>query len=116
MSRMKRLFSAWRGGSAGRGAPPVPDSSQPVRVDGPGEKLIEVVTSAAGDVRVGITRDRAGLFRLRVETWAPDWESMGVATWLQRGDQGNVADSLEHARALAAEIVAEAGGFEQDEP
>ena len=67
MSRMKRLFTAWRGGSAERGAMPPPDSTQPVRVDRSGEKLVEVLTSAGGHRRVGITRDGPGIYRLRVE-------------------------------------------------
>lgn len=113
MKRLTRLFSAWRGGSGGRGAPPPPDSSQPVRVDRAGEKLVEVVTSAAGERRVGITRD-GGLYRLRVETWAPEWEAMGVATWIQRDDEGRVADSLEQARALAVDVLGEAGRADAD--
>ena len=103
MKRLNRLFSAWKGGRASRGPAPPPDQGQPVRIDRRGEKLVEVVTSAGGDRRVGITRDGAGIFRLRVETWAPDWETMGVATWLQREAEGSFADSLERARELAAE-------------
>ncbi len=115
MSRMKRLFSAWRGGSADRGGRPVPDASQPVRVDRAGEKLLEVLTSASGERRVGITRDGPGIYRLRVETWAPDWETLGVATWIQSGHDGALAESQEHARALAAEVLGEAGRDEADE-
>jgi len=103
MKRLTRLFSAWRGSGGGRGTAPPPDLTQPVRIDGRGEKLVEVLTSASGDCRVGITRDGAGIYRLRVETWAPDWEHVGVATWLQRGSEGSFADSLERARELAAE-------------
>lgn len=116
MSRMKRLFSAWRGGSADRGGRPVPDTSQPVRVDRAGEKLLEVLTSASGDRRVGITRDGPGLYRLRVETWAPDWETLGVATWIQSEHEGALAESQEQARALAAEILGETAGVEDDGP
>jgi hypothetical protein len=113
---MKRLFTAWRGGSAERGAMPPPDSTQPVRVDRSGEKLVEVLTSAGGHRRVGITRDGPGIYRLRVETWAPDWDTLGVATWIQSEHEGALADSLEQARSLAAEIMGEAGGIEDDEP
>jgi hypothetical protein len=103
MGRVKRLFSAWKGGSGGRGAPPPPDPGQPIRIDTAGEKLVEVLTSPDGRCRIGITRDRAGIFLLRVETWAPDWDDLGVATWLQRDNEGAFADSLEHARSLARE-------------
>ena len=113
---MKRLFTAWRGGSAERGAAPPPDSSQPVRVDRAGEKLLEVLTSASGDRRVGITRDGPGIYRLRVETWAPDWDTLGVATWIQGELEGALAESLEQARALAAEILGETDGVEDDGP
>jgi hypothetical protein len=78
-------------------------------VDRGGEKVVEVLTSATGDRRVGITRDSSGLYRLRVETWAPDWEHLGVATWLQSGHEGSVTDSLERARSLAAEALEAAG-------
>ena len=105
MKRLTRLFSAWKGGSGGRGPAPPPDPSQPFRIDGRGEKLVEVSTSGSGQCRVGITRDSAGIYRLRVETWAPDWEHMGVATWLQRGSEGSFTDSLERARELAAECL-----------
>jgi hypothetical protein len=110
MKRLSRLFAAWKGGRADRGPAPPPDPSQPLRIDRRGEKLVEVVTSATGHRRVGITRDGAGIYRLRVETWAPDWESLGVATWLQSEHDGGVADSLERARELAAERLEEGEG------
>jgi hypothetical protein len=103
--RLTRLFAAWKGGSGGRGPAPPPDPSQPIRIDGRGEKLVEVVTSASGHRRVGITRDGAGLYRLRVEAWAPDWDDLGVATWIQSDSEGSFADSLERARELAAECL-----------
>lgn len=112
MKRLTRLFSAWKGGPGRRGAPPPPDASHPIRVDVRGEKLVEVVTSPAGDLRIGITRDGAGLYRLRVETWAPDWDAMGVATWFQASDDGTFTDSLERARSLAAEHLRAAGNPE----
>jgi hypothetical protein len=103
MKRLTRLFTAWKGGRAARGTAPPPDPNQPVRIDGRGEKLVEVLSSDSGRHRVGITRDSAGIYRLRVETWAPDWEEMGVATWLQLGSAGTFTDSLERARELAVE-------------
>lgn len=109
MKRLTRLFRAWRGGPGRRGAPPPPDPSQPIRVDLRGEKIVEVLTSASGDRRVGITRDGSGMYRLRVETWAPDWEHMGVATWFQSGHEGSFTDSLERARSLAAEALEATG-------
>ena len=105
MKRLTRLFRAWKGGSERSDAPPPPDPSQPIRVDGGGEKIVEVVTSATGDRRVGITRDGSGIYRLRVETWAPDWEHMGVATWLQNDLEGGFTDTLEKARSLAADAL-----------
>lgn len=74
-------------------------------MDGSGEKLVEILPSASGSRRVAITRDGAGIYRLRVETWAPDWESLGVATWLQLAHEGSFTDSLQRARELAAEIL-----------
>jgi hypothetical protein len=116
MKRLSRLFSAWKGGSGRRGAPPPPDPSQPMRVDARGEKLVDVLTSASGDRRVGITRDGAGLYRLRVETWAPDWDAMGIATWFQASDDGAFTDSLEKARSLAAERLRSADLEPANEP
>ena len=112
MKRLTRLFKAWKGASRSHGPPPPPDPSQPLRIDLRGEKLVEVLTSSTGDRRVGITRDGSGIYRLRVETWAPDWEHMGVATWIQSGHEGSVTDSLERARSLAAEALGEAGDGE----
>jgi hypothetical protein len=112
MKRLTRLFRAWKAGSGRSDAPPPPDLSQPIRVDLRGEKIVEVLTSATGHRRVGITRDGSGIYRLRVETWAPDWEHMGIATWFQSGHEGSFTDSLERARSLAAEAlgaVSEAG-------
>jgi hypothetical protein len=105
LKRVTRLFKAWKGGGGRRGGPPPPDPSQPIRVDRRGEKVVEVMTSPSGDRRVGITRESSGLYRLRVETWAPDWEHMGVATWFQSGDEGLFAEDLERARSLAAETL-----------
>jgi hypothetical protein len=84
-----------------------------MRVDQRGEKIVEVLTSATGDRRVGITRDASGIYRLRVETWAPDWEHMGIATWFQRGHEGSFTDSLERARSLAAEALRATGEGEE---
>jgi hypothetical protein len=109
MKRLTRLFTAWKGRSGRNGAPPPPDPSQPVRVDAKDEKIVEVLTSASGDRRAGITRDASGIYRVRVETWAPDWEHLGVATWLQSGHEGSFVDSLERARSLAAEALGAMG-------
>ena len=105
MSRLKRLYKAWRGGGHASSAPP-PDHGQPVRIDRAGEKLVEVLPSPSGHRRVAITRDGPGIYRLRVEAWAPDWEALGVATWVQSAHEGSFADSLEQARAFAEEILA----------
>jgi hypothetical protein len=109
VKRLTRLFTAWKRRSGRSGAPPPPDPSQPVRVDSKGEKIVEVLASANGGRRVGITRDASGIYRVRVETWAPDWEHLGVATWFQSGDEGSFADSLERARSLAAEALGAMG-------
>ena len=106
MSRLKRLYKAWRGSGHDSSPAPPPDYAQPVRIDGAGEKLVEVLPSASGHRRVAITREGPGIFRLRVETWAPDWEALSVATWVQSTHEGSITDSLESARELAAEILA----------
>src|SRR4030095_1602784 len=115
MKRLKRLVTAWKGHGAPGTAPPPPDQSQPVRVDGRGEKIVEVLTSKSGTRRVAITRDGAGMYRLRVETWAPDWEDMRIATWFQSGHEGSFADSLEQERLLAAESLVTRGDAAKDE-
>lgn len=104
MTRMKRLFSAWKDGGKARGAPPPPDLAQPVRTDSGKEKLVDVLTSEGGRHRVGITK-AAGLFRTYPESWAPDWETLGTATWLSNGHLGGFADSLERAREQAQEAL-----------
>ena len=109
MKRLTRLFKAWKGSSGRSAAPPPPDLSQPIRVDLRGEKIVEVLTSSTGDRRVGITRDASGIYRLRVETWAPDWEHLGIATWIQSSQEVTYADSLERARSLAREALGAIG-------
>lgn len=110
MARWKRLITAWKDGGRARGAVPPPDLGQPVRTDSGKEKLVEVLTSAGGRHRVGITKS-AGLFRIHPESWAPDWETLGTATWLSSGHLGGFADSLEAAREQAREaLFAMSGG------
>jgi hypothetical protein len=106
MNRVKRLFSAWRHDRRGRTEPPPPDSSVPVTVDGRGERIVEVVSSPGGLHRIGIARDRAGLYRLYAETWAQDWDSLRQAMWFRGGPVGGLSDDLERARSLAQESLA----------
>lgn len=110
MSRLKRLFSAWRHDRRGRTEAPPPDPSVPVAVDGRGERIVEVVSTPGGLHRIGIARDRAGLYRLYAETWALDWDSLRQAMWFRTGPVGSLSDSLEHARALAHQSLPAIGG------
>ena len=104
MTRLKRLFTAWQGSRKERGLAPPPDPGQPVRTDSGRDKLVEVVASGDGRHRVGITRS-AGVFRLYAETWAPDWDTLGTATWLSHEHLSGFADSLENARESARETL-----------
>jgi hypothetical protein len=108
MNRLKRLFTAWRADGQRSGQPPPPDAAVPVRVDGRGEKLVEVLSSTSGPWRVGITKDRAG-YRLRPETWGLDWELTGHASWFANEHLGTFCDSLERARELARECLVSMG-------
>jgi hypothetical protein len=115
MTRLKRLFTAWKDGGKDRGGLPPPDTTQPVRTDSGRDKVVEVVSSQDGRHRVAITKG-GGMFRLYPETWAPDWETLGVATWCSNGGLASVADSLETARDMARDAVRAMGGEPDDAP
>lgn len=114
MTRLKRLFTAWKDGGKDRGGCPPPDSAQPVRTDSGRDKVVEVLSSSDGRHRVAITKS-GGVYRLYVETWAPDWETLGVATWCSNAALASVADSLDRARDLAREAVRVLGGDVDDD-
>jgi hypothetical protein len=106
MGRLKRVFSAWREGKRGRTEPPPPDPSVPVTVHGRGETVVEVLSD--GPHRIGIARDRGGIYRLYPETWAQDWDSLRREMWFPSGAHaGLICDSLERARSLARETLDE---------
>jgi hypothetical protein len=113
MTRLKRLFTAWKDAGKDRGPCPPPDTLHPVRTDSGRDKVIEVLSSSDGRHRVAIAKG-GGVFRLYPETWAPDWETLGVATWCSSGAHGSIADSLDRAREAARDAIRAMGGERDD--
>lgn len=105
MKRIKRLFTAWRANGTREGQPPPPDFTIPLRVDGRSEKVVEVLESAHGPWRVGVTKDGSRIYRIRPETWGMDWELTGQASWFANGHLVSVSDGLEQAREQARECL-----------
>lgn len=114
MDRVKRLFKAWRAGESSHGAAPLPDEAVPFRSPAD-EVLVEVVPSLSGAVRVGITKDRAGVFRLRSERWAPEFEVTGEAAWTPWEQLPRTGKSLGRARTIAQDWLLEKGEASLDE-
>lgn len=105
LSQLKALITAWRHRTFDDPPPPAPDPAWPERLDGVTGVVVDVV---AGDGwhRIVIVRDNAGLYRLQVQAWAPDWEMRREAAWFGHGHVGSLCDSLERARTMAVETLA----------
>jgi hypothetical protein len=102
MKRIKSVVSAWWYGLPPGAAPP-PDFAVPFRVPEQ-ETLVEVLRSPSRPMRVGITRDGKGIYRIYTEWWGEDWDLIGRAEWTGGGSHdGSFADSVDRARNLATE-------------
>ncbi len=72
-----------------------------------GQTVVEVIYSATTMVRGIITVDPRGVYRVRTELWDNrDWESGGTPFWSQI-HLGTFTDTLENARVLCRERMAE---------
>jgi hypothetical protein len=94
--------------------PPTPDLTAPT--SHPEEHEVERLHSRHGLYRVIISRDRAGLYRVRRERWATeDWGFGGAAFWCADDPETTITDSRENARQLAREkLVATSDGVDED--
>lgn len=114
MERAKRLFKAWRQGESQHGAAPLPDEGAPFRSPAD-EALVDVVYSQSGALRVGISKDPAGVHRLRAERWAPEFEVTGEAAWAASEQLTRTGKSLARARTIAREWLEERGEAPRDD-
>lgn len=72
-----------------------------------GQEVVEVIYSPSNSVRGKITKDSAGVFRVRTQFWdLSDWELVGMAYWSQE-HLGTFTDTLENARKLCGELMSE---------
>jgi hypothetical protein len=72
------------------------------------ETAVEIHYSRQSHYRAIITTDSNGLYRVRREFWdAGDWEVAGVAFWNQNDRFATITDTLEIARNLVCESLAE---------
>ncbi len=68
--------------------------------------LVEIVYSDDGQVRVSITRDRRGIYRVHPERWdVSDFAVAGQAGWTQWASGATFTDDIEIARAVARESL-----------
>lgn len=68
--------------------------------------LVEIVYSPSRKYREVISRDRAGLFRVHDERWSTeDWDVTDAGYWCPYDRTATITDTLENARALAAEAL-----------
>ncbi|MET0554712.1 MAG: hypothetical protein ABW221_16850 [Vicinamibacteria bacterium] len=114
MDRAKRLFKAWRGGESSHGAAPLPDETAPFLAPD-GEALADVVYAQSGALRVGISKDAGGVYRLRAERWAPEFEVTGVAAWSPYEQLAKTGKSMERARKIAHEWLGDRGEAPREE-
>jgi arylamine N-acetyltransferase len=94
--------------------PSPPDVTAPTRH--PDEDEVERLHSRHNLYRVIISRDRAGLYRVRRERWAiEDWDVGRAAFWCSDDPQTTITDSLASARHLAREKLAgTSDGMDED--
>jgi hypothetical protein len=114
MERAKRLFKAWRGGASDHGAAPLPDETTPFLAPAD-EALVDVVYAQSGALRIGISKDAAGVHRLRAERWAPEFEVTGVAAWAPHEQLAKTGKSVDRARTIAHEWLGDRGEAPRDE-
>ena len=114
MERAKRLFKAWRQGESDHGAPPLPDEGTPF-LPPDDEALVDVVYSQSGALRVGISKDAAGVHRLRAERWAADGTSPAKPPGRRASSSRAPARVAARARTLAAEWLEDRGEAPRDE-
>jgi hypothetical protein len=89
-------------------APPPPDIEGGPTIAG--QTLVEVIYSVGNHIRGIITVDPKGLYRVRTEVWdTGDWDSARIAFWNQ-GLLGTITDTLDNARVLCHERIAETRG------
>lgn len=114
MERAKRLFKAWRGGTSDHG--PAPQPGEGLAFEPPaGETLVDVVYAQSGAARVGISKDGAGVYRLRGERWAPEWDVTGEAAWSAREEIPRTGKTPARAQTIAREWLEQRGEALRDE-
>jgi hypothetical protein len=87
------------------GPTPPPDLAD--RPSIPGQNIIDTLYSDSNQQRAIITRDTSGIYRIHVQFWdTSDWKAGYGARWSGVGS-GSFTDTVEVARALAREELAE---------
>jgi hypothetical protein len=88
-----------------KGAPPPPDTSAHVKVCG--QQIVEEFFSPNQWQRATIYQDEKGIFRIRLYRWCiDDWEAAGAAFWAQVDAMNTMTDTLDNARRIAKEYLA----------
>ena len=84
---------------------PPPDISQAPQF-GQGLSVIEVMYSDDQQLRVSITKDDSGLYRVHPERWdISDIEYAGYAYWNTWNQVNSITDDLEIARKMARQAL-----------
>lgn len=72
------------------------------------ERVADIVHAADARYRTVLTQDAEGRFRVRAECWdIGDAEFTGSGHWLPIGRTTTITGTLEHARAVAVDRLAE---------
>jgi hypothetical protein len=68
--------------------------------------LVETMYSDDKQIRVSITRDQCGIYRIHPERWeVMDFTVVGHAYWNQWGSSASFTDDIEIARGMARELL-----------
>ena len=98
-SFLRRIFSR------DFGPPPAPDLADAPSIAG--QIIVETLYSDSNEQRAIITRDPSGIFRIHIQFWdTSDWKAGYGARW-SGGGSNSFTDTIEVARTLAREALAE---------
>jgi hypothetical protein len=87
------------------GPPPSPDLAHQPSI--PGQTIVEILYSDSKQGRAIITRDGSGVYRIHIQFWdTSDWSAGYGARWAG-GGSSSFTDTVERARTLAQEELAE---------
>ena len=88
--------------------PPPPDTSKVPRHR---YEVLECLYSSDKGTRALLLRDERGLIHVSCEEWdLSEWEHAGYGFWNPLGSGTTITDTVDNARKLARERLAELGG------